>query len=590
LDQFGNPFPEMQGATLKQPDQWLIDWFRDGGATTSGVSVNENSALHVSTFFDCVRAISNDIGKMPLFLYRRRRPKGKEFADDLPLFDLLHAFPNAEMSSFTFRQTLTKDMLLNGNGYAEIIRNAAGWPMEMWPLDRNCVTVLRDNNTQQLFYRYRPPGSYESYDLPETNVFHIRNIGDGLIGWSIVRLARESIGICLAQDKYNGAAMGNNSTPAGLLTFEGDLTDQALKRLREEYNSRHQGPENHGRVLVSSSGQGKISFTPFEFSPQDAEFILRVQHSVEEICRWFRMPPHKAGHLLRSTNNNIEQQNLEYWQDCLRDHITVWEQEILRKLVPAKLRSTVFAQFDLTDLLRADTVTRTAHINTLAQVGAIMPNEIRDLEGYNPYEGGDVAFINSTMIPVPIAIKGPQDKQPPADPKAPDNEDNEAENDEKPPQKGQKQPEKDASATVNKRLEAIVAAHEPLLVETVRRLLKTEQDKVTRAAKRSNFANWASGFYATQPRFISETLNNPILALCASLWAILGLDATDSDQAVIADELEAIGHRMVKRSKDEMREPTAVKGWSNGRADEETQQVLADIMRIINPFKETHEA
>jgi HK97 family phage portal protein len=185
-------------SNLRTPDAWLRD-ILVGDNTTSGFAVNEANCLNAVVVYACVRNLSEDIAKLPLFLYRRLKPRGKERADDLPLYRLLHDSPNDEMTSFDFRQAMMVDVLLGGNAYAHVMRANGGQPLALMKLARNRVTPTRDG-AGNIVYVVKNDGSIPDAVIPAEDMIHIRNMGDGLVGWSIIKLARESIGLSLSAE------------------------------------------------------------------------------------------------------------------------------------------------------------------------------------------------------------------------------------------------------------------------------------------------------------------------------------------------------------------------------------------------------
>ncbi|KKL82072.1 hypothetical protein LCGC14_1988440, partial [marine sediment metagenome] len=69
-------------SNLATPEQWLVDWFKGGTETPSGINVTEDTALHYGPFFAGVRIISEDLGSLPFPLYESLDPRGKRRATD----------------------------------------------------------------------------------------------------------------------------------------------------------------------------------------------------------------------------------------------------------------------------------------------------------------------------------------------------------------------------------------------------------------------------------------------------------------------------------------------------------------------------
>lgn len=104
------------------------------GGSNSGKSVNEQSAMQMTTVYACVRILSESIAGLPVHIYKYTDSGSKEKAIKHPLYRLIHDEPNPEMTSFVFRETLMTHLLLYGNAYAQIIRNGKGEVIALYPL------------------------------------------------------------------------------------------------------------------------------------------------------------------------------------------------------------------------------------------------------------------------------------------------------------------------------------------------------------------------------------------------------------------------------------------------------------------------
>ena len=117
-------------STSSNPSQWLIDWVRGGVESSSGATVNEQTAMMYSPFWAAVRVISGTLAFLPLLVYKRNGDD-KERVQNHPAYELLHNRPNPLMDALTFKETRQAHALTYGNGYAEIQRNGAGVPIAL---------------------------------------------------------------------------------------------------------------------------------------------------------------------------------------------------------------------------------------------------------------------------------------------------------------------------------------------------------------------------------------------------------------------------------------------------------------------------
>lgn len=463
-----------------------------GQKTTSGENVTPQKALTLSTYFACLRAVSEDVGKLPLKIYRRLdRGKNEDYSH--PLYYLLHDQPNPEMSAMSFRETVTAHAMSWGMGLAEIVRNGAGEIEALYPIHPQRVTMRRDQQ-RRIFYEVKVDDitgiNKPEYLRPE-EVFHLHGLGgDGLTGYSVLRYASESLGLGLAAQSFGAAFFGNGASVAGVLEHPGKLTPEARTNLRESWIKRYGGSASKAnQVAVLEEG---TKFTRTSIPPNEAQFLETRNFQTTEVCRWFRIPPHKVQDLNRATFTNIESQNTEYVIDALMPWTVRWEQEIKRKLIgPADTMR--FARHDFRYLMRGDSAARSNYYRTMLNVGALSPNDIRELEDQNPIKdaAGDLYYIQSNMTTLESAANGRNLATASAPASAAE----------------ETAPENDA-----------FASHRPLFIEAADRVLRKEVMAVGKAAKRfegndGGLKKWLAEFYSEQESYINESFRSLLEAM-----------------------------------------------------------------------------
>ena len=371
------------------------------GGSTSGKRVNERTAMQMTAVYSCVRILSEAVAGLPLQFYRYTKDGGKEKAVDHPLYFLLHDEPNPEMTSFVFRETLMTHLLLWGNAYSQIIRNARGEIIALYPLMPDRMTVNRDGDGQ-LYYEYNMStddahtlkGS--TVRLQPNDVLHIPGLGfDGLVGYSPIAMAKNAIGMAIACEEYGAKFFANGAAPSGVLEHPGTIKDPS--RVRESWQSTFGGSANANKVAVLEEG---MKYTPISISPNEAQFLETRKFQIDEIARIFRVPPHMVGDLEKSSFSNIEQQSLEFVKYTLDPWVARWEQAMVRALLTQEEKKTYFFKFNVDGLLRGDYQSRMNGYATARQNGWMSANDIRELENLDriPEEaGGDLYLINGNM-------------------------------------------------------------------------------------------------------------------------------------------------------------------------------------------------
>lgn len=398
-----------QRSTLANPAQWLIDWVSGGAPSGTGITVNDTTAMQSTAVFACVRIISEAIASLPLPVYEKLYPRGKQRAPDHPLYRVLHDIGNSEMTAMTLRQTLQGHAVLRGNAYAEIEYDNAGRVIGLWPLRPDKTRPWRDPQTKVLWYITQLPSGQE-VKLPKERVFHLLGLaGDGIVGYSPIRQAAEAIGLTLATERYGAALFGNGARPGGIITIPqslADMSEQAKERLRLSWEERHQGLSKAHRIAILDEG---MKWEQVGIHPDEAQFLETRKFQVTDIARLFHVPPHMIADLERATNNNIEHQGLEFVVFTLRPWLVQWEQTIAWKLLTEEERRRYYAEHVIDGLLRGDYKSRMEGYHFARQDGWMSANDIRELENLNPLppEIGDAYLVNGNMTPVHKAGQKP---------------------------------------------------------------------------------------------------------------------------------------------------------------------------------------
>lgn len=363
------------------------------GGTTSGKAVNERTAMQSSAVYACVRILSESVASLPLHVYRHQADGSKVRHTGHPLQRLLHDEPNSEMTSFVFRETLMAHLLLWGNAYAQIIRDGRGYPIALYPMLPDRMTVDREP-TGELVYTYQSDKG--QVKLQRESVLHIPGLGfDGLIGYSPIAMAKNAVGLALATEDYGATFFANGANPGGVLEHPGVVKEP--DRLRESWQSQFSGTNTH-KVAVLEEG---LKFHQMSIPPEQAQFLETRKFQINEIARIFRVPPHMVGDLEKSSFSNIEQQSLEFVKYTLDPWVVRWEQSLQQALVLPSEKATIFIKFNLDGLLRGDYQSRMQGYSTGIQNGFYSVNDVRSLEDLNllsETEGGNLHVLNGNMV------------------------------------------------------------------------------------------------------------------------------------------------------------------------------------------------
>ena len=367
--------------------QWIKDWLRGkdpGVATNSGVEVSPESAVRSSTVLACGRLLSETIAALPLFLYRRLADNAKERATDHPLYEVLHIQPNKEMSSFIFREMMMWHLLFWGNSFSWIDWSNGGDVLGLWPLLPWKMEVKRTDEI--LVYKYQlPDNTFRTF--PREQILHIPGMSfDGLVGRSLLSLAREPIGLSIALEQFGAEFFGRGINFGGFLETDSKaLSQKAHENLRSSLKEKYQGISNTHKLFILEEGMKyKQNVIPLN----SAQFLESRKFQAIEVARMFNVPLHLIQELDRATFNNIEQLDIGFSKYTITPWVTRIEQTETVTLLGVEERKRLFIKHLLEGLLRGDIETRYEAYNKARMGGWMSADEIRALEDMNPIPDG----------------------------------------------------------------------------------------------------------------------------------------------------------------------------------------------------------
>lgn len=403
--------------TLEDPSVPLTDFDRisemtGGSASDSGVRVGAYTILTYGPVFRAVTLIAGDVAKIPLFIYRRTTGEGKIRAFDHPAYQLLRYEPNELMTAATFWNTMALHRLLWGNFYSLIETDGAGNPTALLPLLPDRTEPWIDPATGQLWYKTRI-GNVDKYFYPD-EVLHVPGLAfDGLKGYSVLSLAKNSVGLGLAAEKFAAKFYRHGAKASGVLMTPRGLSKPAQENLERSFEEKHTSLDKAHRVILLEEG---AKFIPLSIPPNEAQFLETRQQQVRETALWFGVPPHKLGDNSRTAYNSLEEENASYVSDTLDATFVPIEQECRRKLLTKeqRKRDTHVIEFQRQALLRSKMSERYTAYAVGITNGFLSRDEVRAAENYNAIPGGKG---KEYLVPLNMGPAGGAPKDP-AEPEA----------------------------------------------------------------------------------------------------------------------------------------------------------------------------
>ena len=387
-----------------------------GSPTQSGVSVTEESALSIGAVWRAVSLIAGTIGALPLEVFeigtrKKLTVRGLDFIDA------------GAQTPFEVWETTVVHLLLWGNAYVLKVRDASGRIIRLIPIHPARVTVKIDSDpvlgAVKVFVvadvaglSFVPYTSFEIMHIPGLNY-------DGISGLPPVALARESFGVAKAAESMAAKLFGNGALLSGILTTTAQIDQEQSDTLKKRWREKIAGAQHGYDIAILDNG---ATFQSLTMPMADAQWIEGRTFQVEEIARWFGIPPAMLGevskHASQGGGNGMEAQNLGFVQHTLTPWIARIEQRV-RSEVLSNPRGQV-ARFNMAELLRGDMATRYTAYATAVGRPFMAGNEARDAENLAPLPGLDVVAEAANTAGVPTGSKSPSDPTDSSEPAAAD--------------------------------------------------------------------------------------------------------------------------------------------------------------------------
>jgi HK97 family phage portal protein len=367
--------PAERSSLVSISDPVAAQFFGVGYPNYSGAEVNEYSALGLSAVYRAVSLIAGTIGSLPLRTLRDTndgmRQRVNSFLDDPGGAD--------GATAYEWKETILCHLLLHGNAFLLHIFGGAGQIIGLYPVHPLLVVVDWDSKRPggKVFKASLGDGIYREYDA-ET-MTHIPALSvDGLRGLSPIAVARNSFGTAIAGDRAAARMFGNGALISGIVSTDEELEEDEATQVKETISRRMLGWENASDVAFINR---KIKFTPWTMSAQDSQFLQSRAFQIEEIARWFGVPPHLLMQTDKQTSwgTGVEEQNLGLGRFTLNGWTCRIEQRLSRLLPNPR-----FVEFDYAGLERP---TPEDEINLLiAQVnaGLLTVDEARAIRNLPP--------------------------------------------------------------------------------------------------------------------------------------------------------------------------------------------------------------
>ena len=475
--------------SLASPQEIFFESFRHR-ESDAGIAINKDTAMTYSSVFQAVNIISNDVARIALNIYERLPDDGREKRRDHAAYRLLNRKANPYVTGYYFRQTMCAHALLHGNGYAHIVRDNLARPVGLEILPCQYVKpVITDD--KRLVYDYQKDSVKIRY--ADDEIFHLKGLGDdGIEGYSVIKLAKNSWGMGLASEKHGNKHFAKGGRPNIVLKTAARLDKQQADNLLENFERRHNGYDGAGKPALASGG---LEVVPLNISNSESQWLQSRAFQRVEVASWFSLPPHKLGDSSRMAYSSIEAEERSYVSQTLMRWFKAWEVETTNKLLTQReIDSDWYCEHNIEALVQGDTATQVNMAVSLRNAMILTQNEARKKFNLPSVEGGDEFENPATSSGAQRTDEEPQDYE-------------------------------------NRVPAATIKAHKELIGDRMRQFVKTEITQLQRLAKQSkDVVSSVDKYYGSWSTKVAEGLRPCVTAF----ESLPGIKSAADVEAIVA--------------------------------------------------------
>lgn len=372
------------------PISEAYDLLTDGETSKTGISVTGTKALGLPAFWKGVNLVTRAVGKTPIAI-KVRSGETKSLDRTHPAWYLLRKLPSGKntdvpMTAFIFKQTIQAAVLMCGNGYAYIVRDNLASPIALILLDPGCVIPIKENG--RLLYIVTL-ASGELRRINPMDMIHIKGLSyDGIIGYSIIDIMKDSLGLNLAYQISQSVFFRNGMKPGWIIEVPWRFKDEdAVKNFRARLGKIHQGIEKSHIPAVLENG---AKATVLNISQEDAQFLQSREFDLRMLANILFLPSSKLNDIAKVAYNSLEQENQSVLDEAYEPWFVVWEEELEFKLLTEQQKALDSHEvcFERRKLVQTPFQQRIEGYNKGVLGGWLGRDEVREWLDLNPIPEG----------------------------------------------------------------------------------------------------------------------------------------------------------------------------------------------------------
>lgn len=338
--------------------------------------ITEEKAMEIPAVSSTVNLITSAIAKLPINLYRVDDEGDAELIREDDRLFLLNQEPNDAQTASTLKKRLVTDYLFYGGSYLYIRKKARSNAVkDMYRLPVDKVSVVRYEE-QGFITKYKiildgqPDDTIKTIDVATI----LKDTEDGFKPRGILNEGYKVLSSALDGIDFSSSILKNGSLPLAVLKTDTQLSDDAIARVREDWENLYSGSNKAGKTVLLEEG---LSYETISLKPNELELTEFKKANIADIARLFNIPESMINANANKYNSN-EENNIYFLQYTL-EPILINIEKALNKtmLLESEKKSGYYFKFDTSQILIITEKEKAEIAKTLNETSSVTQNEVR---------------------------------------------------------------------------------------------------------------------------------------------------------------------------------------------------------------------
>ena len=353
---------------------------------------DEEKALTNSVIYRAVSILTDSVASIPLSIYRKDKKGFWKIDEKNTLYNVLTRNANERQTIYELLEGLVFQLIMLGNAYILIKRNASSDVKELVLLYPHTVYHDVISNTYTVTDTYnKVSGQFNS-----NQIIHLRHKSlENIVGKSVVDYCAKTLGLASACDSESLSTLSNGNRMKGIISSEssvigfGDAQDNQLVDIQTNIQNEIDSGKD---IMTLPSG---VKFQTMSLSAKDSLLLDNKQYSLSDLARFMGVSLSKLGISLGSNYQAAQQDQLNFYIDTLNPILKKIEAAFNSKLIPDSVSNRYKIEFDRCTLPYFNDIMK--NYKTQIEMGILSVNDVRRTFNKDEVEGGDEILVSTNL-------------------------------------------------------------------------------------------------------------------------------------------------------------------------------------------------